>query len=91
MKREQLQVHGMEIHYPIMINMEKKKKKKAAAFSKCHFGSFHLTSDHKSLSFTLGCTDVYSQPKKKQFYSVRHCGEIPQINFILNKKKFSSE
>lgn len=66
--RERFQVRGMERHYPIMINTKKRKKKKAATFSKCHFGSFQLTSDHNSLSFTIGCTYVYSQPKKKLYF-----------------------
>lgn len=37
---------------------DKQDKKKAATFSKCHFGNFQLTSDHNSLSSTLGCVDA---------------------------------
>lgn len=40
----------MDWHYPIMVN---RREKEAAAFLKCHFGNFRLTSDHNSLSSTF--------------------------------------
>lgn len=54
-RKREVTVDEIERHYAIN---DKQEKKKAATFSKCHFESFQLTSDHNSLSSILGCADA---------------------------------
>lgn len=66
---------------------DKQEKKKAATFSKCHFGNFQLTSDHNSLSATLGCTDALFSAQLK---TMLWCKSLWTLNFFFiykNKKK----
>lgn len=60
---------------------DKQERKKAATFSKCHFGNFQLNSDNNSLSSTLGCLDALFSAQLKTILWC--CGEENSKNTFL--------